>query len=333
MNEYARFVTKGSIIKIFGREKYESVLKEYLQYNSFNKDIFLENTTIHNTIKPIENVIYISFHFGPFFNIPITLLRNRIDINFVASRLSTEKLDRFSHTITSEKLNFDKENILLGDTPTGMRKIIATLKNGGSVFSLIDTGVGLGDIRKSNNAQICDVLNAQLYAKSAIIQLAFKLKVPVVPVFSIWKNDHAVLSFEDPIYPSDETSPQEVTDNIWKRFVNHYLVKYPEQWESYHTVYKLFAFDDPEYVIDIEDKNQYIVDGNNFEIIESDGFIHICAYSTFHIFRASDRVRQFLNMTAREGITLKLRDVYEILKGEEIIRLLIENNILVKNEN
>ncbi|WP_131329501.1 LpxL/LpxP family acyltransferase [Chryseobacterium piperi] len=332
MNEYVSFVIKGSIMKIFGKDRFEDVLKKYLEYNSINKDIFLENPTLHNEIKPISNAVYVSFHFGPFFNIPITLLRKRVDINFVASKLSTEKLDRFSYTIASENLNFNKENILLGDTPTGMRKVIETLRNGGSIFSLIDTGVGLGDIRRSNNAQVCDVLNAKLYAKSAIVQLAFKLKVPIVPIFSTWQDNKAVLNFEEAIYPSDDITPQEVTDRLWKRFVSTYLVKHPEQWESYHTVYKLFAFEDADdQEINLEDEALYRLDDNNFEILESDGYIHICAYSTFKIFRASDRVRQFLNLAVKDGIQLKLKDVYEILKGENIIKLLIENNILVKN--
>ena len=207
MSKFVEFTSKGSIIKIFGRERAVDIIKGYFEYNNaVVKERFMTSPVKYNNIIYPRSAVYVSFHFGPFFNAPLLLLKNNINLNFVASKLSTTKLDQFSKIIAADDLTFTEDNVLLGDTPSGMRRIIEELKKGNSLFSLIDTGVGVGDIKKNGRALTYNLINAQLYVKSAIIQLAFKYDIPIVPVFSTWKKEEEIvqINFEGTIYPADE---------------------------------------------------------------------------------------------------------------------------------
>lgn len=328
MNKFVEFVSKASIIKIFGKEKGKIIMQDYLCYNNIDKECFVTSFTKCNNFALPKSAIYVSFHFGPFFNIPLLLLRNKINLNFIASKKSTRKLEQFSQVIFLEKLSFTENNILLGDTTMGMRRSIEKLKNGESLFSLIDTGVGLGNIKQSNHSLIYNLVNSEIYTKSAMIQLAFKYNIPIVPVFSVWKNGTADITFENIFYPSKETSFLSVIKKIWDIFETRYLKYHPEQWESYHTIYKLFNVRNEE--IFFENNDYFTVDINSFEVIEEKGILYLCSYHTFNIFKTSKRVINFLRLVGKDHIKLKIKDIYEILNGYEIINMMLANKILIK---
>ena len=211
---------------------YGRVFGEYLFIKDFrngkyNSNIEIEGQDILEKIKKTQKqVIFISGHLGNFELMAMHLEKTGIKLSTIYRPLNNIFLNPFMEKI--RKKYICKYQIKKGIG--GMKKLITLKKENFSTALMIDQRVSEGILS--------NFFNQQALTTTIPAQLVKKFKVPIVPIH-IQRNEgpNFKITIKKPIFFSEETSIQNITDELNSILENLIVIK-PEQWIWSHNRWK-----------------------------------------------------------------------------------------------
>ena len=327
MNQYNKFLAK-SVIKKFFPDDYDKVYDGYLEFLKENLHRTFSSSTLTHTesFDFPRNAIYVSFHYGPFLYIPYFLVTETdLNVKFIVSKSSLGKIDYFFQFARDKGINFTDENIIIGDSLKGIKRIVSAIKNKETLFVLIDISVGINQIDKSKNTFNINFLGNQLYVRSAVLNLAVKFDYPVVLSLANWYKEERCLKFST----IRNDSIDEMLNTVWCSF-EQCLLEDPTQWESYHTIYKYMRKPRRPIKYPQQRSNEkFAFCEKNFQMITDKGSIYLGARQTFEIFRISPELASLIDSCAEAQIPFTIKEFSEVFNNDEILDDLIYHEIIV----
>ena len=211
---------------------YGRVFGEYLFIKDFrngkyNSNIEIEGQDILEKIKKTQKqVIFISGHLGNFELMAMHLEKTGIKLSTIYRPLNNIFLNPLMEKI--RKKYICKYQIKKGIG--GMKKLITLKKENFSTALMIDQRVSEGILS--------NFFNQQALTTTIPAQLVKKFKVPIVPIH-IQRNEgpNFKITIKKPIFFSEETSIQNITDELNSILENLIVIK-PEQWIWSHNRWK-----------------------------------------------------------------------------------------------
>lgn len=334
MNVYNEFLAKSSIQTFFGKNhpyifpKYKKYLEDNLS-NTFDKNF---PTEIKESGNLKSNAIYFSFHFGPFLFIPYYLIKEKKhNIKFIISESSSgDRIDYFLKFAEKDSFPLTVDNFIIADAPNGVKKILSAIKNGETIFVLIDIMVGTTPIDIGKNIVPVKLLNGNIRMRSAILNIAYKLKYPVFQSFACWNGRVREISFKEIEY--NDSNYEDLLQQIWDNF-GELLSKHPSQWESYHTIYKFLS---PAYLdtnnLDLLSELLYKFDESSIQIFHEKDYTYIGSFSTSKIFSASQKLISVIDYCIKEEVSFRISELLELFDNKDIVLELITHKIIIKHD-
>ena len=197
--------------------------------------------------KEFNSVIFCGFHLGSYRSIFPFLVKNEVNLNLlVGEDVFRQDASMFKQRFLEGK-EFYKVNssfdVINGEDKASVIKGIRGLKEGKSIVTFLDgnTGVG-GNHRQDEKMTKVDFLNQDIFVRKGIGYLSYVTHTPIIPVMIYRDEDfNNTIEFLEPIIPNIFLSRYEFIDsfnqNIYDAF-SAYLLKYPEQWESWSYMHK-----------------------------------------------------------------------------------------------
>ncbi|WP_222166454.1 lysophospholipid acyltransferase family protein [Edaphocola aurantiacus] len=324
MNLYNEALTKATLKRFF-REDHESIYERYQDYLLFNNEHCLKEHDFENVFtlnSQLGNRLYFSFHFGPFLYILYHLIkRMEIDVIFIASQHSRDRVEHFIEFSKTVDLKFNENTVIYADSYTGFRQIVEAMKSGKALFSLIDIGSGSNAIDKSNNVKEIELLHETMLVRNSLFEIAAKLKYPITQGLGYWKDGKRHIELKD-IEPEQFSMAA-----VWKDF-EKMLVQYPEQWESYHTIYKFMKPSLPGDTDHIAREQDYTFCKDRYDILKDKDNKYLFTQEYFSFFKISDRTTEIIEYCETNNLTFKLDEIEELFEHNGFVTDLIKYKII-----
>ena len=326
MNVYNKIIVKSVIETIFKNNFSKDLFDNYIDYLEFNNKNCLnfnfENEIISESV--FGNRLYFSYHFGPFLYIQYFLLtKKNIDLIFIASKYSEDKVKSFINFAKKNNIKFDESCVIYADSFTGLKEVINAMKNNTALFTLIDIGAGQGTIQSSKNSTEINLINSKIYVRNSIFNISKKMNFPITQVLTYWEENKRVLKFKD--FDSNNFSIK----SSWHDFEN-LLNKFPNQWESYHTIYKFFKIELENADAIFENDDTYYFQNDNFILICENENNLLFSKVSFTFYKISTRFTDIINSCIADKIKFKLNEINDLIDNTNLIKELIKNKIINK---
>ena len=211
---------------------YGRIFAEYIYLKEFRKGkletkIEIDGYEILKKIKEQnKQVVFISGHLSNFELMAMYLEKNGIKLSSIYRPLNNIFLNTIMERIRIKYIC--KYQIKKGIG--GMKKLITLKKENFSTALMIDQRVSEGILS--------NFFNQQALTSTIPAQLVKKFKVPIVPIH-IQRNEgpNFKITIKKPIFFSEETSIQNITDELNSILENLIVIK-PEQWIWSHNRWK-----------------------------------------------------------------------------------------------
>jgi len=206
---------------------------------------------------------------------------------------------------------------------------LTAIKNGETIFVLIDVMVGVLPLDDSKNVVPIRLLKSKVKMRSGILSLAYRSKYPLVQVVGCW-NENSVRHLEFRTVDYENLTYEVLLQKIWDGFAEK-LERHPSQWESYHTFYKFIS---PElaHVRNLPglSNERYRFDEGNLKIFKERDGTYIGSYATSAIFSASKKVVKVIDFCLKENVQFTIAELLELFEEEEIVSRMIVHKIIVQ---
>jgi len=137
-----------------------------------------------------------------------------------------------------------KLDILVAENIMSIKKVFKHLKKGGLTYIYMDGNTGVGGVQGGdrNKAEV-KILGKTAKVRTGVFYLAQRAMVPVVSALSYYNSSGMnCVEFFGPISPLNKTEKERIqcTNKIYDYF-NHFVEKYPEQWEVWFYPYRIWT--------------------------------------------------------------------------------------------
>lgn len=279
--------------------------------------------------------IFCSFHLGSYTIIPLILLKN-----FKLALVVNQKTLKTKGNIYKEivgKSNLSDFEIIDAENENSMIHMIRKLKQGFSLMFYIDGNTGAGGFeRKDNKLVKISFLNNQILARKGVAYLAFKLKLPIVPIYTYRLDTDNIIHVDPEIkidqFQTDDSQEfcQSCTQAIWQNF-EQLLIKFEEQWEGWQYLYSFFVKEEQKsYGLYTESsiKHHILVFPNEKDLFVRKGKYYTYDYIDFDIHEISKTVFTVLSKMQNNDLQIKYNDLCSVLPSDLILNL-VNNKILI----
>lgn len=187
--------------------------------------------------------IICTMHTGAYRLLNLFLIQQHIPIAIVmGTRVLHEQGETFREIFRSFDSNASTSlQLINAEDPNSMREMIRTLGEGTSLVLYLDgqTGAGEDTARNKNNC-IVNFLAQQLYARKGIAWLAYRTKVPIIPILSYrQETTNKIRSYPTIMadrQPDKASFVQAATQQLYDYF-SELIKEQPGQWEGWLSIH------------------------------------------------------------------------------------------------
>ena len=218
---------ENSMWNNYGRVFAEYIFLKDFRYGKLASNVQIEGQEILNDIKENnKQVIFISGHLSNFELMAMFIEKSGINLSAIYRPLNNIFLNGIMENI--RKRYICKNQIKKG--LAGLKKLIKLKKKNYSTALMIDQRVSEGILSP--------LFNEKALTTTIPAQLIKKFNIPIVPVY-IQRIDGLKfkITINQPLYFSQETSHQEITDNL-NQILEKFILSKPENWIWSHNRWK-----------------------------------------------------------------------------------------------
>ena len=211
----------------YGRVFAEFMFIKDFRHGKLAKNIEIEGQNILDDIKKNnKQVVFISGHFSNFELMAMQIEKSGIKLSAIYRPLNNIFLNKIMERIRRKYICENQVKKGIG----GLKKLIVLKNKNISTALMIDQRVSEGISSY--------FFNEKALTTTIPAQLIKKYNISVVPVYI--ERTHGIkfkISFNKPIYFSDETSIEAITDKL-NNILEQMIIKKPEQWIWSHNRWK-----------------------------------------------------------------------------------------------
>ncbi len=218
---------KNKMWNNYGRVFAEYMFLKQFRNNKFEKNLFIDGKEILDNIKDKnQKVIFISGHFSNFELMAMVIEKSGIKLSAIYRPLNNIFLNVIMERIRKKYICENQIKKGIG----GLRELIKLYKEGYSTALMIDQRVSEGI--KAN------FFEEKAFTTTIPAQLVKRFNIPVVPIFIERVEDIKFkVKVYEPIYFSDESSINDITDNL-NNILENMIYKNPNYWIWSHNRWK-----------------------------------------------------------------------------------------------
>lgn len=293
------------------------------------KESYVYNNNIEKYISNTPQ-IFCSFHIGAYTVVPFILAKHCKLIIAINSKTNIAKKDLY-YAISNNKgydiciINVEENNSIIS--------LIKKIKQGYSVLFYMDGNTGVGGFeRRDDKLEIIKFMGKNIITRKGIAFLAYKLNLPIIPIYSFRENAKNHIFLDTPIVRNKESNNNSqtffvhmCTQIIWNSFEN-FLKKYKNQWEGW-----LYVFS---FIVKKEEKEFYYKKDYKLMISDKvDLFVKDNKYYLYHLHTFSNMIVTkyifFVIMKMKENNSEFSFENLNQLLNKNTIELLIKHNYLI----
>lgn len=248
-----RYLFITSCIRKFIPEMNDTDLESFVKDIMINQAVAWEDQHLCGAIDnlqmhlhgylPDSPVIFCAFHFSSYRLGLFKLLSLGRRITVVASediiKTQGDLIIQCCHSISGSFT----DKIINANSPVSIRQMLRELQSGNDLFIYTDGNTGTDGMSRTNcNLAEINLLNSKILVRTGVAYLSYLSQCPIVPII-VCRYDNEWPAFE--VFPSllpnrdtDKNTFCSDTMNKLYSILNHYLQKYPEQWEPWLYLYK-----------------------------------------------------------------------------------------------
>ena len=218
---------ENSMWNNYGRIFAEYIFLKDFRYGKLASNVQIEGQEILNDIKENnKQVIFISGHLSNFELMAMFIEKSGINLSAIYRPLNNIFLNRIMENI--RKKYICKNQIKKG--LAGLKKLIKLKKKNYSTALMIDQRVSEGILSP--------LFNEKALTTTIPAQLIKKFNIPIVPVYIERINGLKFkITINQPLYFPQDTSQQEITDNL-NQILEKFILSKPENWIWSHNRWK-----------------------------------------------------------------------------------------------
>ncbi len=211
----------------YGRVFAEYMFIKDFRYGKLSSRIQINGSEILDELKRSnKQAVFVSGHFSNFELMAMSIEKNGIDLSAIYRPLNNIFLNEIMERI--RKKYICKKQIKKGIG--GLKKLISLKKNNFSTALMIDQRVSEG--------VLSEFFNRKALTTTIPAQLVKKFDVCIIPVYiERIKNINFKITINKPIYFSQETSIEKITDEL-NQILEKMILKKPEHWIWSHNRWK-----------------------------------------------------------------------------------------------
>jgi KDO2-lipid IV(A) lauroyltransferase len=218
---------ENSMWNNYGRIFAEYIFLKDFRYGKLASNVQIEGQEILNDIKENnKQVIFISGHLSNFELMAMFIEKSGINLSAIYRPLNNIFLNGIMENI--RKKYICKNQIKKG--LAGLKKLIKLKKKNYSTALMIDQRVSEGILSP--------LFNEKALTTTIPAQLIKKFNIPIVPVYIERINGLKFkITINQPLYFPQDTSQQEITDNL-NQILEKFILSKPENWIWSHNRWK-----------------------------------------------------------------------------------------------
>ncbi len=211
----------------YGRVFAEYMFIKDFRYGKLSSRIQINGSEILDELKRSnKQAVFVSGHFSNFELMAMSIEKNGIDLSAIYRPLNNIFLNEIMERI--RKKYICKKQIKKGIG--GLKKLISLKKNNFSTALMIDQRVSEG--------VLSEFFNRKALTTTIPAQLVKKFDACIIPVYiERIKNINFKITINKPIYFSQETSIEKITDEL-NQILEKMILKKPEHWIWSHNRWK-----------------------------------------------------------------------------------------------
>lgn len=253
--------------------------------------------------KKDKGDIFVTFHTGSYRLFILHLQRIGVPFCLVTEGKYIQDQGETSHNLLKGLSAEGKDvEILEAENPRLLFELVNKIKNGISVVFFIDGNTGSSDKKVSENKNLLkiDFLDAQIYARQGIAMLSYLTKAEIVLALTKRNvdltNTITIKKINTKKYEKATRTDfvNGVTQSLFTH-LEHFLRKFPEQWEGWFYIQKFFEQE----THDVEDNSNQIekYPGENEIKLEVDQHIQLVKYNDNNVFVIHKKDYQIMKIT------------------------------------
>ena len=218
---------ENSMWNNYGRIFAEYIFLKDFRYGKLASNVQIEGQEVLNDIKENnKQVIFISGHLSNFELMAMFIEKSGINLSAIYRPLNNIFLNGIMENI--RKRYICKNQIKKG--LAGLKKLIKLKKKNYSTALMIDQRVSEGILSP--------LFNEKALTTTIPAQLVKKFDIPIVPVYIERINGLKFkITINQPVYFPQDTSQQEITDNL-NQILEKFILSKPENWIWSHNRWK-----------------------------------------------------------------------------------------------
>jgi lauroyl/myristoyl acyltransferase len=248
-NEYENIYYKLLTNHLLSGSSFKYADLDSMKYMPIHGDVSFLEPEAHKKTK-----IFCTYHLGGYRAIFAILLNANYPIALVVDKktLSQQKetIEAVNNQLNEHNQTQTKVKILEAESPEIGKNMAMAVLSGYSVLIFLDGNTGVGGLYNRSEKQIkLQFLKQDIYSRTGIAMLSYAMRIPIVPIISYYETIQGVelpLYFADkPIVPNTKEVSQadyvSATTLKLYGFLEKYLSKYPDQWESWFYFHKFIS--------------------------------------------------------------------------------------------
>tara|TARA_B100000963_G_scaffold341455_1_gene341156 strand:- start:3 stop:863 length:861 start_codon:yes stop_codon:yes gene_type:complete len=211
---------------------YGRVFAEYIFIKDFRKGKLSNNIKVNGKeildkiINSNQQVVFVSGHLSNFELMAMYLEKSGIKLSAIYRPLNNIFLNQIMERIRKKYICTMQIKKGIG----GLKKLINLIKKNYSTALMIDQRVSEG--------VLSSFFNKKALTTTIPAQLVKKYNIPIVPIYIERSKDTKFeITINEPLYFSESTSIQDITDKL-NKILENMIIKKPEQWIWSHNRWK-----------------------------------------------------------------------------------------------
>jgi KDO2-lipid IV(A) lauroyltransferase len=236
--------------KVESHENFAREVKYFQSWASFDqKYVELLNTVdivfdgvSKKLLENKESTIYCTYHVGSYRIINMYLIAKQIPFVLITDKQYIDKqgdetyqdIEKLNNQINTGTFNFDFQ-IINAENRNSILQIRDYIKRGYSLVFYIDGNSGV-PLRDNKNLEEVRLLDEIVLARKGIAYISSRFNLPIIPVIAPREDWGRIkLIFKKPILQENQDSTSYIKQTTKKLFLilEHYIKKYPAQWEGW----------------------------------------------------------------------------------------------------
>ena len=211
---------------------YGRVFAEYIFIKDFRRGKLSNNIKVNGKeildkiINSNQQVVFVSGHLSNFELMAMYLEKSGIKLSAIYRPLNNIFLNQIMERIRKKYICTMQIKKGIG----GLKKLINLIKKNYSTALMIDQRVSEG--------VLSSFFNKKALTTTIPAQLVKKYNIPIVPIYIERSKDTKFeITINEPLYFSESTSIQDITDKL-NKILENMIIKKPEQWIWSHNRWK-----------------------------------------------------------------------------------------------